>query len=110
METVAELGLVNRARIRQGKKNKLTFKKESCSNTTRSEILKGKALDASQGSWECSGPSPESAVTAVTAELVADGSSPARPVPGAAGLTLPAGPGLAPHARPEPKLMDHGLA
>lgn len=85
MGTVAEMGLVTSVRIYEGKKSKLTFKRESCTNTARSKILKGKALDASQGSWESLGPSSEWAVTAVMTELVAEGSSAAEPVPGAAG-------------------------
>lgn len=91
MGTVAELGLVTNARIREGKKSKLIFKREICTNTATSEILKGKGTDASQGSWESSGHGSEAAVTAVVTELVADGSSAAELVPGAAGLTLSPG-------------------
>lgn len=78
MGTVAELGLIISARIQEGKKNKLTFERENCTNTARSKILKGKGTDASQGSWESSGPSSDQAVTAVLTELAAEGSSAAQ--------------------------------
>lgn len=85
MGTVAELGLVTSARIQEGKKSKLTCKRESCTNTAMSDILKGKGMDASQGSWESSGHGSEAAATAVVTERVADGSSAAELVPGPQG-------------------------
>lgn len=67
-----------------------------------SDILKGKGMDASQGSWESSGHGSEAAATAVVTERVADGSSAAELVPGPQGRPCP-GPGWpqVPHARPK---------
>lgn len=97
MGTVAELGLVTSARIQEGKKSKLTFKRESCINRARYKILKGKAVYASQVGWESSGHRSELAVTAVMTELVADGRSAAQRsrCRGLQRLTLPARPVLA---------------